>query len=267
LSKVKVNDIQIYYEIHGEGPRLLYLSGSGGDLRDKPNIFDSPLKDHFTILAFDQRGLGQTDKPDIEYTMADYCEDTVGLMDVLGWESVNVYGYSFGGMVGQELAIRHSEKVEKMVIASTSSGGKGGASYPFHEMNDLSYEERSRKLIGIIDTRYGDEWKKANLGEYEEMVQNWVKGYKVRENEPGKKVGAYRQLIARKNHDTYDRLDQIKVPILICGGKYDANSPPSNHESLHKKIQGSKLEFFEGGHGFLNQDPKAYEKIIEFYKE
>ena len=55
---VSVRDIQIYHEISGKGPRLLYISGTGADLRNKPNIFDSPLADHFEILAFDQRGLG-----------------------------------------------------------------------------------------------------------------------------------------------------------------------------------------------------------------
>lgn len=64
MPKVNVDDIELYYEVHGEGPKLLSISGTGSDLRNKPNIFDSPLAEHFTILAYDHRGMGQTDKPD-----------------------------------------------------------------------------------------------------------------------------------------------------------------------------------------------------------
>jgi pimeloyl-ACP methyl ester carboxylesterase len=82
---ISVRDIQIYYEVSGKGPRLLYISGTGADLRNKPNIFDSPLTDHFEILAFDQRGLGQTERPDIRYSMEDYASDAVELLTALDW--------------------------------------------------------------------------------------------------------------------------------------------------------------------------------------
>ena len=72
MPKIKVNNIEMNYEIRGREPRLVYISGTGGDLRHKPNIFDSPLAYLFTIIAFDQRGLGQNSKPDIPYTMEDY---------------------------------------------------------------------------------------------------------------------------------------------------------------------------------------------------
>jgi len=79
---ITVRDIQMYYEISGTGPRLLYFNGTGGDLRRKPGIFDFPLADHFEILAHDQRGLGQTERPDIPYTMVDYAMDAESLLEV-----------------------------------------------------------------------------------------------------------------------------------------------------------------------------------------
>ena len=71
MAFISVRDIRVYYEIHGKGPRVLFIDGTGGDLRRKPRIFDSPVVEHFEVLAHDQRGLGQTDCPDIPYTMAD----------------------------------------------------------------------------------------------------------------------------------------------------------------------------------------------------
>ena len=105
MPKVNVNDIEMYYEVHGEGQKLVCISGSYGDLRSKPNVFERPIAEHFKILAFDQRGLGQSTKPYKTYTMEDYANDAAGLMDALGWEKAHVMGISFGGMVAQELAI------------------------------------------------------------------------------------------------------------------------------------------------------------------
>ena len=125
MPYLHARDLDIYYEQAGEGPRLLYISGTGGDLRSKPNQMDGPLPKRFTVLAYDQRGLGQTSKPDVSYTMADYGDDAAALMDALGWERAMVMGVSFGGMVAQEIALRHPNKVERLVLCCTSSGGPG----------------------------------------------------------------------------------------------------------------------------------------------
>ena len=63
-------------------------------------------------------------------------------------------GVSFGGMVAQEFALRHPARVERMVLACTSAGGAGSASYPLHELADLSVEERARRTLRIADTRF-----------------------------------------------------------------------------------------------------------------
>ena len=94
---VSVRDIRMYYEIRGNGPRLLFISGTGGDLRRSPNAFDSPLPKHCEVLAYDQRGLGRTDRPDTPYTMADYAADADTLLQAVGWDHCLVMGVSFGG--------------------------------------------------------------------------------------------------------------------------------------------------------------------------
>jgi 3-oxoadipate enol-lactonase len=263
MPKVKIRDIEMYYEVKGRGPELLYIGGTGGDLRDKPNIFDSPLSEHFKILAYDQRGLGQTDKPDKPYTMADYADDACQLVQSIGWKSSHVIGVSFGGMVAQEYALRYPNMVEKLVLACTSSGGKGGASYPLHELSRLSSEERAEIRIGLLDNRLGEGWRRSNPEKYRETLNQMMAPSRF-EDEPGRAVGARRQLKARRDHDTYDRLSQLRMLAYICGGRYDGLSPPENLESLHRQIRGSTLEFFEGGHMFLRQDQNAFKKIISF---
>jgi 3-oxoadipate enol-lactonase len=206
---ISVRDIQIYYEISGKGPRLLYISGTGADLRNKPDIFDSPLADHFEILAFDQRGLGQTGRPDIRYSMEDYANDAAGLLQALDWGRCHVMGISFGGMVAQEFALRHPECIDRLVLCCTSSGGAGA-------------------------------------------------------DEPGRETGARRQLEARIDHDTYDRLPRLELPVFIAGGAYDGVAPPANLEAISRQIDQSKIQFFQGGHDFYDHDPLAYQRIDEF---
>src|SRR4051812_46678992 len=130
MAFVKVRDLTIYYEQGGSGPRLLFLSGTGGDLRRRPSVFERPIGEQFEILTLDQRGLGQTLGPDREYTMEDYAEDAIGLLDAVGWDRCHVMGVSFGGMVAQELAIRYPDRLDRGGLCCTSSGGTGGGADP-----------------------------------------------------------------------------------------------------------------------------------------
>src|SRR5512146_575751 len=166
MPRAAANGIDIYYERAGSGPPLLFISGTGGDLRNKPNVFDGPLPKSFDVLAYDQRGLGQTGKPDLDYSMADYADDAAALMEAQGWADACVIGVSFGGMVAQELVLRHPGRVRRLVLACTSPGGAGGASFPFHEIEHLKGEARARHLIPISDTRRTDEWARAHPDAY-----------------------------------------------------------------------------------------------------
>ncbi|MBU1902231.1 MAG: alpha/beta hydrolase [Proteobacteria bacterium] len=261
---VDVRDIQIYYEIRGTGPRLLSISGTGGDLRRSLNIFNMPIADHFEILAYDQRGLGRTSRPDTRYTMADYAADDDSLMDAVGWERCLVMGISFGGMVAQEFVLRYPHRAERLVLACTSSGGPGGASYPLHELADLSLEERARRLVTISDTRRNEEWQAAHPREFQDLVDFILAELQVGADEPGRQIGARRQLEARVGHDTYNRLPNMHLPVYICGGRYDGIAKPINLEMMQKQIPGARLELFEGGHLFFIQDPRAFERIAAF---
>lgn len=262
---VPVRDIHIYYEIRGSGQsRLLYISETGGDLRRRPNIFDSPLVDHFEILAYDQRGLGRTDRPDGPYSMADYAEDAHALLHALNWEGCAVMGVSFGGMVAQEMALRYARSVERMVLACTSSGGAGGDSYPLHELHGLSPREKAVRLIPVMDIRCDAAWQASQPEAYEALINRMVSDMKVGAGEPGRERGARLQLEARKGHDTFKRLPELSMPVFICGGRYDGISPKENLKALHRQIPRSHLAFFEGGHKFLLQDKRAFEQISAF---
>jgi 3-oxoadipate enol-lactonase len=188
---IQCDDIELYYETSGRGPKLLFISGTGGDLRNRPNIFDGPLSTHFELASFDQRGLGQSGKPDRPYSMADYADDAARLLDGLQWERAHVIGYSFGGMVAQELALRHPSRINRLVLAATSPGGAGGSSFPFHNLT-LTGEERARHMIPISDQRHDQDWAQAHPDQFQQMVRFAANDPYA--DEPGHKMGTRRQL-------------------------------------------------------------------------
>ena len=260
-----VGDIEVCYERRGVGPRVLFISGTGSDLRNAPGIFDSPLAKGFDLLAYDQRGLGRTSKPDTPYSMADYADDAARLMDHVGWDEAFVVGVSFGGMVAQELILRHPGKVKRLVLACTSPGGAGGSSFAFHEIEHLRGEARGRHLIRFMDTRFDAAWEAANPKPFEAFMATFANDPFA--EEPDHLMGARRQIQARADHDTWDRLGQITCPVLIAAGRYDAIAERQTQNNLASRIAGAQLSFFEGGHMFMLQDRKAYPAIIAFLQE
>jgi 3-oxoadipate enol-lactonase len=256
------NGISIYYELTGternEGSnRLLCVSGTGGDLRQQPRM-DSAFSETFAVLSYDQRGLGQTEVPTGPYTMADYADDAADLMAALGWDECAVIGISFGGMVAQELAIRHPGRVRRLALCCTSAGGAGGASYPLQDLTGLDPAEGADIHLRLMDTRWDDAWRRANPDTAAMIIARFASSTTT------PTAGLRLQLEARSHHDTAARLATIACPTLVAGGRYDGIAPPANSEFLARSIPGATLRLFDGGHGFFLQDPAALPTIVDF---
>lgn len=256
--------IHLHHERAGSGPPVLFIGGTGGDLRSKPNVLDGPLVQSFEVVAYDQRGQGRSDKPDEPYTMAGYADDAADLLEGVGWARAHVVGVSFGGMVAQELAIRHPGRVEHLVLACTSSGGAGDPSYPLHELEALPADERFAAHLALSDVRRDDAWQEAHPDEIAQLRAYADRQAAIGADDPALATGRRRQLEARSGHDTYDRLDRIASPTLVCAGRHDGIAPVSNSEALAERIPDARLEVFEGGHLFLLQDRTAWPAIIGF---
>jgi len=179
----------------------------------------------------------------------------------LAWPSCAVVGVSFGGMVAQELVLRHPALVDRLVLACTSAGGAGGSSYPLHELEELEEPERVGLMLGLLDTRQDAAWQAAHRQEAASQRSALTRPA-VRDEAMA--AGSRRQLEARRHHDTWDQLGGIRVPVMVCGGLYDGVAPPENLERLASRIPGAELSFYEGGHLFLLQDPTAWSAITKF---
>ena len=265
MTIISTKDLDIYLERttpREHGP-LFYIGGTGGDLRNRPNQLDSPLTEFFEVISYDQRGLGQTSKPSGNYSMQQYADDAANILDELNIEKIPVMGISFGGMVALELVKRHPSRVSKLVLACTSSGGEGGSSYPLHELESLDAEKKTEESIKINDLRMTEEWIEKNHSLWNSIKEET----KTRQTHRADPKNLMKQLLARKEHNTFSSLSHIDIPVFLMGGKYDGIAPMSNMEAIHKEIKNSKLKFYEGGHLFLIQDKQAFQDLIDWLQK
>lgn len=257
----RLNGINLHWEQAGEGPRLLMFNGSGSTIeRMRPLL--QVLATQFDVVLHDQRGLGKTEIPEGPYSMADYAADAIALIDFLGWDTCNVIGISFGGMVAQEFAVTVPERVERLALLCTSPGGEGGSSYPLHELRSMTEEERAAVSMTIMDTRFTPEWLEAHPAD-KLFVQGIRGDYGA---PPGSEAerGEIEQFGARRTHDVWDRLTAITAPTFVGAGRYDGIAPLSNSEAMAQRIPNAELHVYEGGHGFFAQDSNAFPEVMTF---
>lgn len=252
----------LHYERAGAGLPLLVISGSGGDLRRKPSPLESPLARDFELLAYDQRGMGRSDAPPGPWSMADYADDAAALLDAVGWPAAAVVGVSFGGMVAQELALRHPHRVRRLVLCCTSSGGAGGGSAAL-PASDADPAEQAEAMARRSDVRFGSgPVPEAHAARFAARLQMLAAAMAA---SAGRRETRW-QHEARAAHDTWERLPQIEAPVLLCAGRHDGIAPPHNQQALVERLPDARLQWFEGGHFFLMEDPAAFAAIGEFLR-
>lgn len=147
MPKAKINDINIYYDVHGDGFPLVMVMGFLGNADCWDPRMMPVLSDKFKVITFDNRGAGRTDVSDKEFSIKLLAEDTVGLMDVLNVPKAHVLGTSMGGMIAQELALNYPGRVEKLILTATFCGG------PHSILIDVADLNRTSNLLKKLADR------------------------------------------------------------------------------------------------------------------
>jgi 3-oxoadipate enol-lactonase len=256
-----VNGVELYWEHWGSGPRLLFCNGSGTTLQIVRPLLDV-VAASFDLLAWDYRGLGRSLPLTGPYTTADLAADAAGLLEIAGWDSCRVLGVSFGGMVAQEFAVTHPERVERLALACTSAGGDGGSSYPLQKLQALPTQERAAAQLKLADSRWDERWLQAHPADRALADGLTAAGHNQRD--PAAAAAYTAQLEARAGHDLWDRLDAITCPALVGYGNYDGIAPARNSAAIASRVRGAELRGYEGGHLFLFQDPAALPEFQAF---
>lgn len=260
--RARVRDIQVYYEEEGVGFPLLMIMGLGGNLDWWDPRLLQALSARFTTIVFDNRGTGRTDRSEREYSMALLAEDAVGLLDALRIPKAHVLGISMGGMIAQELALSHPEKVERLVLCSTNCGGRKSIPAPQETLGLMaraasasSEEEVARMTVPLIFT---EAFRNANPAAVETWIRRVLKA-------PTPLDTYLRQLHAITGFDAYDRLPGLRAPTLVLRGRKDILIPPENGAVLAQAIPHARLVDLEhSGHGLAEDMDEVLRSVMEF---
>src|SRR5499433_4005836 len=262
MPTLQSKDVEIYYEVHGEGPPMVLLSETACD-GEVWKIYQVPefSKDH-RVIIHDYRRTGRSGKPSIDYTTKMFCEDLVALMDYLKADDAIVVGHSMGGRVAQLLALDHPKKVHKVVLAST------GAHYPqtkglplkiMKEMIEWGYEKYERDHTILVG------WTDDYVKQHPEKIEAYLK---VRMFNLCPVEFYLRHVLARQSHDTSGRLKDIHVPTLVMVGEHEGDpkvvmSHRMSSDILAKGIPNAKFVLLANQkHNYCASDPETVHKII-----
>ncbi|HXG21009.1 MAG TPA: alpha/beta fold hydrolase [Methylomirabilota bacterium] len=264
MQRTRINGVELAYELQGAGEPLVMIHGAQGDQSMFAAITPTFIK-HFQVLTFDQRGSGLSEKPDMEYSMAMFADDTAALMDHVGFASAHILGVSMGGMIAQEFALRHPQKTRSLVLGCTTPGGPkavslgSGALAKAYSTQPMTAEERGRLLAEACFT-------KGYLEKHPEVIPAMIEARRRRPIDP---VALGHRMKAVYAHDTYDRLPQIACPTLVITGKDDVLVPWENSRILAERIPGAQFVLLEpAGHLFWGEQPEqAREALLSFLLE
>jgi pimeloyl-ACP methyl ester carboxylesterase len=268
MPTLQLTDAEIYYEVHGHGQPMVFLSETACD-GEVWKIHQVPefSTDH-RVIIHDYRGTGRSSKPSIDYTTQIFARDVIALMDHLKVDDVIVVGHSMGGRVAQLLALDYPGRVKKLVLASTGSHYPKTKGLPLKickEMIEWGYEKYERDHSILVG--FTDEFVKNQP----ERVERYLK---VRMQNLCPVEFYLRHLLARQGHDTSGRLKDIRQPTLILVGEDDRNMTSEvNHrmssDILANEIPNSKLVVLQNErHSYFFANPDAAHKIIRhFIKE
>ena len=231
---MKVNDINMYYEIQGKGEPLLVIWGMGGEISTFIDYMDN-LDKRYKLIFFDSRGAGRTDKPDAQYSFGIMAEDTIGLMDKLDIKSAHILGISMGSRIALVMAAKYPERVKSLILnvaaaRSTCSDPQAARSY------EKLYTAMTQP--GFLEV----------MGGYPPTVDSFIM-----------------QFEALKTFDGIDLLNEIRAPTLIVNSTKDNSTPVKFAEELFEGISNSKLILVEEDHLFIRTKPELLiEPVLEF---
>jgi 3-oxoadipate enol-lactonase len=266
VPTAKVGDINIYYEVRGSGEALVMIMGLGGGIPWL--LLQIPVfSQQYQVIAFDNRGTGGTDAPDIPYSMEMMAGDLAGLLDTIGVKAAHVFGISMGGMIAQHFALRYPDKIRTLILGATTCGGTHRiipdaealkVLTDMERMQKLTPEERSKETLPFVFSQDFIDNKPAIIQEILAKMAGHISpphGYK-------------RQVEAVVAHDTYERLPEIKVPTLVIAGDADKLVPPENSRIIASRIPQAELVILKNmGHGFnIEAADEVNSTVLRFLK-
>jgi pimeloyl-ACP methyl ester carboxylesterase len=259
VATVRAGEIELDYERSGSGPPLLLIMGMSGTALTWGEPFLELLRRDFEVIVYDHRGVGASTPLTGAITIAQLAEDASALLSALELASVHVLGISMGGMIAQELALKHPEQVRTLTLGCTYCGGPDRTDGPPWVLQQLTEGMMSGDPQRALQTAW-----KVNVSQAMAEDENaYAEFLAIAEQRAVAVPVIMAQLQACVAHDTSTRLPELTMPTLVIHGTEDLMLPVENGRQIASLIPDSKLEIFDGiGHLFFWEQPDRAAELV-----
>jgi pimeloyl-ACP methyl ester carboxylesterase len=263
FKKVHVNGTQIAYRRIGNGRPLLVLNGFAATSADWDPSFIHGLAAANELILLDNRGIGSSTDDGKPFDIARLADDAAHVVGALGFQRINVLGWSMGGFAAQMLALHHPDRVKKLILLSTDPGGTDAdlaspAVWSQLIDNSGTPHEQARRLLSLV---FPSDVAESFYGEFGDIVA----GARARLSPDLVKRQAA-AMDAWHRNGVGSRLREIRAPVLIATGTEDIVIPPSNALKLVNAMPSAWLaQFPGGGHAFIAQYPSPLADLINCF--
>jgi 3-oxoadipate enol-lactonase len=259
MPLAKAGDIELSYERAGDGPPLLMIMGMSGTKHHWGERVLEELRRDFEVIVYDHRDAGDSTKTGQPFAISDLAVDAAGLMESLQLDSAHVMGISMGGMVAQELALAHPERIRSLTLGCTYCGGEGSA---------LTSEDVMRRLAegmssGDRERAVRTAWE-VNVSPSFAANEDAYATFLARGMRYAMPVAVImEQMRAIGAHDTSTRLPGLSLPTLVVHGTLDQMLPVENGHMIAGLIPDSRLEILEDvGHMYFLEQPERSAELV-----
>jgi pimeloyl-ACP methyl ester carboxylesterase len=261
MPHAKHADVSLYYELHGDParPALVMIRGLARSARFWLD-FTARMARSFRVVVMDNRGVGRSDKPLRLYTTRSMADDVQAVLDHAGIAKAHVFGMSLGGMIAMRFALRHPERVDRLVLGCTTMGGRGAKKIPVSSVAKLLSAGRM-SFADALEYTAPIVVSPEFLRERDDIVPAWRA---IAVSEPVPLKGSALQLLAAAEHDVHKDVRDIRAKTLVLTGDVDRLIPAENSRRLAKEIPGAELVILPGaGHDFTTEQPEPSARALE----
>lgn len=217
------------------------------------------LAERLFVVTFDCRGMGESERRDEPYGLADEVADVLAVMDAVGLERTALYGRSRGGMLAQETTLQHPERVSRLVLVATSHRGPGSVGWDERvtaAMNFTPDMTREQIFEAQAEALAAPGWRERD-------PDSFARAIAIDLEAPPRRFAVNRQMAALEGWTSHGRLGAITCPALVVVGEDDGMTPPENSRQLAAMIPGARLEYIPRcGHNPMLEKPEVERDLL-----
>ncbi len=247
MPTAQLQDVRLHYDLHGHGPPVLFIMGLAvPGMGWRPQV--EALRDRYSCLTFDNRGVGDSDVPSGAYSTKQMARDALGLLDAVGWQRAHVVGISMGGMIAQELALLAPSRVRTLTLLATHGGGRK-ALPPLRTLKNFFNLQRSRDPERRLSLFNKLLFTESFVALHRERLREGMAADLAFKPQPAQ--GFRGQFAACAGHRTGKRLSGLRgIPTLVATGAVDQCVAPVNARLLGRWMPWARVVEIPGcAHG------------------